>query len=237
MGMKPVGILCASEEELAPFLQVLQEECAVEKAMLTFHQGMIGTIRAVAVYSGVCKVNAAIAAQLLVDAFQTACIINAGTAGAVAEHLHCFDTVIATKTAYYDVEQEILTEYHPWMPSAWFPVDGRLLELSRELFAGEQSVAFGPLVSGEQFVEGTARAAVQSAYAPLAADMETAGVANVCYVNKVPFFAVRTITDTPDHEGQQVFEQNCIKASEVVGKITLRLLHAWEEKALAFGDM
>ena len=38
-------------------------------------------INVVALFSGVCKVNAAIAAQILIDTYKVDAIINAGTAG------------------------------------------------------------------------------------------------------------------------------------------------------------
>lgn len=49
--------------------------------MLKFHLGRINEAEIVAVYSGVCKVNAAIAAQVLIDLFHVDCVVNAGTAG------------------------------------------------------------------------------------------------------------------------------------------------------------
>ncbi len=53
----------------------------IEKSMLKFHLGRINEAEIVAVYSGVCKVNAAIAAQVLIDLFHVDCVVNAGTAG------------------------------------------------------------------------------------------------------------------------------------------------------------
>lgn len=73
--------MCASDTELAPFLENMKISWVTEKAMLRFHEGTIGGIPAAAVYSGVCKVNAAIAAELLVDVFGVDAVINAGTAG------------------------------------------------------------------------------------------------------------------------------------------------------------
>ena len=63
--MKKAGILCASDTELAPFLKVMEVSRVTEKAMLKFYEGRIQGIPAVAVYSGVCKVNAAVAAERL----------------------------------------------------------------------------------------------------------------------------------------------------------------------------
>ena len=107
--MDKIGILCAGDDELAPFISLLQDAQLSEKAMLTFYQGSIEGVETVILYSGVCKVNAAIAA-----------VINAGTAGAVAKERKIFDTVVATAAAYHDVEAEILTDFHPWLQDAFF---------------------------------------------------------------------------------------------------------------------
>ena len=60
--MNRIGILCASDTELAPFLECMHAPKATEKAMLKFYEGTIRQAQTAAVFSGVCKVNAAIAA-------------------------------------------------------------------------------------------------------------------------------------------------------------------------------
>ena len=76
-----IGILCAGDRELAPFLPMLTEDAVEETALLSFHAGYLAETAVIAVYSGVCKVNAAIAAQLLISKYRCDAIINAGTAG------------------------------------------------------------------------------------------------------------------------------------------------------------
>lgn len=79
--MKKIGILCASDDELAPFLPRIRGEHLSRYAMLTFHEDNIGRTQVVALYSGVCKVNAALAAQILIDRYRVDAILSAGTAG------------------------------------------------------------------------------------------------------------------------------------------------------------
>lgn len=98
-----IGILCAGDEELAPFLPLISNCKITEKAMLKFHAGQIDSVEVVALFSGVCKVNAAIAAQLLIDVFCVDIIINSGTAGGMEPELEIFDTVISTEVCYHDV--------------------------------------------------------------------------------------------------------------------------------------
>ena len=126
-----VGIVCAGDEEFAPFMPSIKDCKITEKAMLKFYEGKIHGVDVVALFSGVCKVNAAIASQLLIDVFGVNIIINSGTAGGMNPSLEIFDTVISTEVCYHDVAQDILTEFHPWMKSVFFQADPQLIELSK----------------------------------------------------------------------------------------------------------
>ena len=190
-----IGILCPSDSEAAPFLADMEGVTETRKAMLRFYEGTFHGVDVVTLFSGVCKVNAALATQILIDSYQAGAVLNVGTAGALAPGLSVFDTVIATEAGYHDVSPEILTEFHPWLPAPVFPSDARLLAL-------------------------------------LSVDMETAAVAHVCYVNQVPFLAVRTLTDTADQRGAACFEQNCDKAAWIAKEVTRTLLETWRCQGL-----
>ena len=222
--MKKIGILCAGDAELEPFLPHIENGTVIRKAMLNCYDGEICGVPVTALYSGVCKVNAAIAAQVLIDFFQVGAIINAGTAGGMDERLQVIDTVISTQAGYHDVAKEILTEFHPWMPQPYFPADSGLLELARKAVRGKKGIYFGTMVTGEPFIEGDLRHEIQKKHMPLSVDMETASVAHVCYVNHVPFLAIRTVTDTAAQPGEETFEKNCMQASVRSKEITLDLL-------------
>ncbi len=229
-----IGILCAGDRELAPFLPCLQNMRIVEKAMLKIHVGSLNGVPVVMLFSGACKVNAAIAAQILIDHFGVDTIINAGTAGGMHPALQILDTVVSTEVAYHDVAGKILTDFHPWMDSVWFQADARLLALARaaaEKQNADRPVHFGRMVTGEAFIADEGRDAINTSFQPLSVDMETAAVAHVCHVNGIPFLAVRTITDTADHSGSGHFEQNCVQASTLSKDFVLALLDEMKFKA------
>ncbi len=226
--METVGILCASDTELAPFLKMMDVCRTTEKAMLHFYEGRLRQIPVVAVYSGVCRVNAAIAAELLVEVFGVGAVVNAGTAGGIDPEARLFDTVIAEHAVYHDVAKDVLTEFHPWMPSPDFSSGGKLLSAARRYAeTAAYPILFGTIATGERFVENRDRERIRQRFAPLAVDMETAGAAHVCYVNRVPFVAVRSITDTGEDSGTEAFERNCERASEIAAEVTAGLLQAW----------
>ena len=222
-----IGIICAGDEELSPFLPMIKDCKTVEKAMLKFYAGRIDSIEVIALFSGVCKVNAAIGTQLLVDLFSADMIINSGTAGGMDPGLDIFDTVISTEVCYHDVAPDILTEFHPWMESVFFTADPKLIRLSKTAVkkirpAGK--VIWGRMVTGESFITDEGRQKINQEFAPLTVDMETASIAHVCYVNRIPFISIRCITDTAKHSGINNFDENCAKASAIAKDITVALL-------------
>ena len=199
------AILCAAEEELAPFLPHLAEEQRLSRAMLTLHIGRICGLQMVLAATGMCKVNAALAVQTVLDTVSPDFVLNAGTAGGMSPALGLFETAVTTECAYHDVAEAILTESHPHLPSVWFASDPDLLAACRR--AAERApgrVHFGRTVTGEAFI--------------------TAAMAHVCYVNRVPFAAIRSVTDTADHSGIGTFEENCARASAVSAALVLDVL-------------
>ena len=222
-----IGIICAGDEELSPFLPMIKDCKTVEKAMLKFYAGRIDSIEVIALFSGVCKVNAAIGTQLLVDLFSADMIINSGTAGGMDPGLDIFDTVISTEVCYHDVAPDILTEFHPWMESVFFKADLKLISLSKtavKKIRPDGKVVWGRMVTGESFITDEGRLKINQEFAPLTVDMETASIAHVCYVNRIPFLSIRCITDTAEHSGLDNFDENCAKASVIAKDITVALL-------------
>lgn len=54
--------------------------------------------------------------------------------------------------------------------------------------------------------------------------METASMAHICYVNKIPFLSVQSITDTADHKGIENFDKNCEAASQRSAEVVMGIL-------------
>lgn len=222
-----IGIVCAGDEELAPFLPLLRDCKTTQKAMLTFYEGQIGGAEVVALFCGACKVNAAIASQLLIDGFGVGLIFNPGTAGGMSPDLKILDTGISTEVCYHDVAPDILTEFHPWMQSVFFQAGQELIGLSKiaaEKLRPAGTIFWGRMATGEAFITEDGRQRIWDEFAPLTVDMETASIAHVCYVNRIPFLSIRCVTDTALHSGIDTFEENCAEASRIAMGITVALL-------------
>lgn len=223
--MKTIGIINAGDAELAPYLDTLEISSETQMAMLRFYDCRYEGHRIITLFSGVCKVNAAIAAQILIDRFQVDGILNSGTCGGLDENIKVFDTIAATACVYHDVEDTILTEFHPWIDSPYFPSDPVLLEKLKRLSLS-YPMHCGVIATGEYFVESEEqRLHLRRRYpSVLGIDMESCAIAHACYVNAVPFLSVRTVTDNAQESGLENFEQNIEKASRISMEICLKLV-------------
>lgn len=226
--MSTIGIICAGDSELQPYLDTLPFRESKRKAMLTFYECEYQMHRLIALYSGVCKVNGALAAQILIDEYHPDFILNGGTCGGLDESVDIFDTIIAERCVYHDVAEDILTDFHPWMKEPWFLADERLLETARR--AGiQRPLRFGATATGEYFLgAGRRRERLLEKYPEvLAVDMETAAIAHACHVNQVPFLAVRTVTDNGTLPGIGAFEANVDQASAISCQVCLEIIAAY----------
>ena len=220
-----IGILCAGDREVVPFVPMIENMRVSEKAMLKVYEGKIEGVEIAVLFSGVCRVNAAIAAQILIDGYHCDAIINAGTAGGMAASVGLLDVVVGEKSVYHDVEVDVLAEFCPAEDTRIFHADEALISLAYKAAEGfEQTVHFGLMATGEKFITDEGRDRINAAFASLTVDMETAGVAQVCWRNGIPFIAVRSITDTADHSGDGAFFENLDKASRISAEFVRRML-------------
>jgi adenosylhomocysteine nucleosidase len=212
-----IGIIGPTESEIFPFIDEMSDVYVERRAKLDFHIGKYAGIDIVAVCSGICKVNAAIAAQIIIDGFNAAQVFITGAAGAIDHNLSICDTVIVSQSAYHDVSDIVLTKYHPFMKTVWFNADATLAKDILGAVKGtehEKSVFIGRAVTGETFIDQDGRPEIIEKFDPMCVDEETTAVAHVCFVNSVPFAAIRSMSDTPNESGIDVAHKYFAAASD-----------------------
>ena len=98
------------------------------------------------------------------------------------------------------------------MKSISFVCDPWLLALTRRAVDGQKlpyPVQFGRVITGGLYYrpQDAARYRLNSLrFWWGSVDMEAAVIAYVCYVNQIPFIAIRTVTDTPVNSGIENFK-------------------------------
>jgi adenosylhomocysteine nucleosidase len=97
-----LGIISALDEELALFKDKATVEQVVRQAGLDFHFALLADRKVILLKSGVGKVNAAVATQVLIDRFGIDAIIFTGIAGSLVPHLKQGDIVISNFVVQHD---------------------------------------------------------------------------------------------------------------------------------------
>lgn len=225
-----IGIIGPCEMEIMPFINKISNKKVNNHAMLKFYSGTYNGIDVVSLFCGVCKVNAAIATQIMIDKFEVTHIILTGVAGALSKDLQIFDTVIASEVAYHDVAHGILTEYHPWIEDIYFKCDTVLLNTCKNIIntlENKNKYHIGRIITGEAFITHKEREHLIKNFNPLCVDMESASVAHVCYVNNIPFLVIRSVSDNADETGSENFENNgeiaALNSIKIVENLIIKL--------------
>jgi len=158
---------------------------------------------------GIGKVNAALGAQRMINEFHPDVIVSSGCAGGNGDDIHIQDIVVSKELAYHDVycgtAIDNTTQYGQvqGLPVR-FQADPFLLEKATSLSllnTNQQPLTVHPglIVTGDWFVDTKEKMRSIISIFPdaKAVDMESAAIAQACYLNNVPFISFRVISDMP----------------------------------------
>ena len=153
---------------------------------------------------GIGKVNAALGAQRMINEFHPDVIISSGCAGGNGDDVNVQDVVVSAELAYHDVycgtAIDNTTQYGQvqGMPVR-YKADAKLLEKALGLQPSGISLHAGLIVTGDWFVDSKEkmRSIIEKFPEAKAVDMESAAIAQTCYINNVPFISFRVISDIP----------------------------------------
>ena len=191
-----IGIIVAMRKELDLLLPLLRNSEESRMGDFEFYRGTMGRHDVMVMQCGIGKVNAAMGALTLINAFLPDYIINSGVAGGADHSVNVMDVVASDRIAYHDVwcGPESLIGQVQGLP-LYFTSSKRLLDLVPD----RDDIHKGLICSGDQFIDTTEAIERIKANFPgaLAVDMESGAMAHVCHLNKVPFLALRVISDSP----------------------------------------
>ena len=211
--MKHIGLMFAMQAEMDFFAAELQDLQQTTLHQRTFYTGHVGDKIITAVISGMGKVNAAICTADLIQVFKADLILNIGISGGLNPDLQIGDFVIGKDIVYHDT----------WCgkPNVYGQVQNMppLYHSAPELTSKLKQYRQGLLCCGDFFVETTEKLNEIKRHFPdgLAVDMESAAIAQTCYLYQTPMLSVRQISDVPgaEHHAEQYanFWQNAPRHS------------------------
>jgi adenosylhomocysteine nucleosidase len=230
--MNKIGIIGAMQVEIKHLRTKMEDTKETKIANLVFYEGNIGKTPVVLVQSGVGKVNAAMVATMLITVFKVSHLINTGIAGGLRKDLHIFDIVVSTDAVQHDMDA-VAFGYKPCeipgIDKIAFPADKKMIKLAKEAYAEgkfDKKIVEGRIGTGDEFVDSAeAKLKIVEKCNPTCCEMEGAAVAQVAYLNSVPFIIIRAISDMAENT-QEVYEEE--KAAQYSSFLVEHLLHKLE---------
>jgi adenosylhomocysteine nucleosidase len=211
--LKTIGIIGAMDEEIA-FIKEIAEIISAKNILgLDFYITKFGGNSVIIVKCGIGKVNAAACTQVLIDHFAVDCVINLGVAGAIYKELNIGDIVVSSDAIQHDMDVSALGDpvgTIPRMAESRFKADSELIEKAVEAGSALEGhkVFTGTIASGDQFIASAeAKNRIWDNFKAYCAEMEGAAIAHVCYLNKMPFVIIRSISDKADEQADMSFEE------------------------------
>ncbi len=192
-----IGIIVAMDKELRLLFEQVADAEKVVSGGYTYYTGTIGHKSVVVGKCGIGKVNAALGTVDMIDRFHPDMVINTGVAGGV-ERTSVGDVVIASQVAYHDVWCGPGTEPGEAAGCPRFFACG----VDAAGYAATLGVKYGLVASGDIFVSHPedVQRILQMYPRAVAVDMESAAIAQTCYIRSVPMVCIRVVSDTPGHE-------------------------------------
>jgi len=225
-----LGILGAMHSEVEHLQSELISPKITMYAGLEVHEGLMGSMPVAVVRCGEGKVNAAMCAQALIARFGVTHVINTGVAGSLDASIDIGDLVVSTDLVHHDYD----TTVRGFAPGEIPEVGTIAFEASVELRAVVHKAARrvnpdltlhdGRIATGDQFIaDDASKQHIVDTFGALCCEMEGAAIAQVCYLNKIPFVVVRAISDKADHSSIVDFDVFVIDAAHTCGRVVEEL--------------
>lgn len=205
-----IGIIVAELEELNAIKSVMSNISNTKLYNLEIFLGKINEKNCILTKCGVGKVNAARTTQILTDNFNLKYIINLGSACAANEALNIGDIVIGTKLVQHDFDVTAFGREKGYISET-----GKFFESSPDLIRKFINVKLdnikiipGLIASGDIFCTSPhMKNKIKENFGCDCIEMEGAAIAQVCFLNNIPFIVIRSISDVPNGNNHIEFNE------------------------------
>lgn len=227
--MIDIGVIGAMDVEIEELSSMLENREIEAVGSLKFYTGSIYGKKIAIVKCGIGKVFAAMAAEAMAIKYSPRLIVNTGVGGALSRGLKPCDVVIAERLLQHDMDTSALGD-EPGLISGinkiYFESDARankiLLAAAKEL---DINATPGVVASGDKFVaEGFEKERIVRGFSADVCEMEGAAIAQVCFVNSIPFAVARAISDSADESSSMDYMSFLPIAAKNSASLTLALI-------------
>lgn len=175
------------------------------------------------------KVHTAVYLTKMIEELDIERIFNIGTSGGIDKDLTTKDVIIASKVGYYDVDVTDFDYKLGQMCGCPLYFDCDLDYVKSHLKENDLSIKEGIVLSGDIFMNREKYLKSNLVLLKdhiLACEMESGAVGQVCYLYKIPFVIIRSISDivTRDNNNFEEHQNNASETSTNSAKVLLQLI-------------
>ncbi len=206
-----IGIIGAMDIEVNGIIEKMTDKKIKKISGITFTSGMIANKECVIAKCGIGKVNAAVTAQTMILTYSPEMIINTGVGGSTSRKTHIGYVVIAENVVQHDMDTTVIGDkpgelYLPEENIVYIPCSKELVSgLEKVCINSSENYVIGTVATGDQFISGNdKRMLLNDKFGAVACEMEGGSIGQVCYINKIPFAILRSISDSMSDEDDAV---------------------------------
>ncbi|MCD6160029.1 MAG: 5'-methylthioadenosine/S-adenosylhomocysteine nucleosidase [Kosmotoga sp.] len=182
-----------------------------------FSRGIVGQNEVIAISGFIGKVETTAVTQKMIDHFSPNIVVLVSGAGALDPNLKPGDIVAGTEFQEYDLI--VPTKSNSTRITS---VDSNTIEHVQNFF---QEAKLGKIISGDRLVQNSEeRDELFRNTSALCLDMDSAAVARVSQMNKLPFAVFKVILDMCDENSERDFSVNFNRFSAKPAEIILSIL-------------
>ncbi|MCR5078715.1 MAG: 5'-methylthioadenosine/S-adenosylhomocysteine nucleosidase [Bacilli bacterium] len=216
--MQRFGLVVAVEEEAVKELYgrpLWQEECAgIPFSMYSRHDKEI-----IMACTGIGTIASSAATAILIEKYQVEAILNFGVVGAMTNRFSTQAVAFIKEVVDYEYDVSEIDALPKGMHEGYLgvalPLDEPLLHKARERFP---DIPVARLASGNSFLVGERKIAVNREFGAELCDMELAGIYFTASRAKIPTFSIKAVSDGIEGDGEE-FYLNKKKASLLCLKV------------------
>lgn len=216
-----IGIIAAMQEEMQAIKKSMKNIKTNEYHDLTFYEGKIGNNQCILVKCGVGKVNAARTTQILIDKYELEYVINVGSAGSINEEIQYGDIVIGKYVVQHDFDITAFGHEKGYISNigAKIESDKKLIKRCeyaiKQCMTDDYKITIGTIATGDIFCTSIKmKDKIRQKFNADCVEMEGAAIAQVCFLDKIPFVIIRSISDSPNEKNHMEFNEYLEMASE-----------------------
>jgi len=208
--------LIAVWNEIDPLLKLIEFENTTEHIQSQFHHGTIAQQKVTLAQIGMGKVHTAAISQHLIDTYGVDILMSCGSAGSLIPQLQIGDIILTDRIVphdsgeYTDEKFNYLGIFDNTYMDGWhyhrhLSVDPALLDLAHRTALSlswpkiAPAVHIGCVASGDQIIASESKKRwLSETFNAIAVEMESVAMAQVAFMNDIPWLAIRAISDRAD---------------------------------------